>query len=296
MPIKPTQIRQVQGVYAPGPEHWVGDGFHVRTVFWPDRGAKALSPFLLLDHGATRHFDPTDIPRGVDEHPHRGFETVTFAFEGEVDHKDSAGGGGRIGPGDVQWMTAGSGVVHEEKHSRAFTETGGDFSMIQLWVNLPSKLKMTPPRYQALTDDLFPRIDLGVATARIIAGSLSEVQGPAKTHSPITVLDVMFTEKGEISIPLPAQWTTIAFCFEGEGWAGEDKQTIASRHFAIFSPEQGDTVMIGGHPGSRILLLAGQPLDEPVVAYGPFVMNTSEEIRQAMVDYQRGAIGQIVRQ
>ena len=174
--------RALQGVFAPGPEHWVGDGFYVKTVFWPQLDAQMLSPFLLLDHGARKHFDPSPWRRGVGEHPHRGFETVTFAYEGEVEHRDSAGGGGRIGPGDVQWMTAASGVVHEEKHSQAFSERGGDFEMVQLWVNLPADKKMSAPRYQPLLDREFPRLQLGAAEARLVAGE-SRRRGRARANA-----------------------------------------------------------------------------------------------------------------
>ena len=164
---KPERSR----VYSPqGPEHWVGDGFYVKTVFWPQLDAQMLSPFLLLDHAARKRFDPSPWRRGVGEHPHRGFETVTFAYEGEIEHRDSAGGGGRIGPGDVQWMTASSGIVHEEKHSQAFSERGGDFEMVQLWVNLPADKKMSEPRYQPLLDREFPRLQLGAAEARLVRG------------------------------------------------------------------------------------------------------------------------------
>ncbi len=293
----PTQTRTpraLQGVYPPGPEHWVGDGFYVKTVFWPQIDAQMLSPFLLLDHAARKRFDPSAFRRGVGEHPHRGFETVTFAYAGEVEHRDSAGGGGRIGPGDVQWMTAASGVVHEEKHSQAFSERGGDFEMVQLWVNLPADKKMSEPRYQPLLDREFPRVDLGVAEARLIAGEIGNARGPAKTHTPITVFDLRFHEKGTTEVELPNGWTTLVFPLEGDVSAGPNHEPIPSRHFGVFDRGDDGAVQLHADAGTRVLILAGRPLDEPVVAYGPFVMNTKEEIVQAFHDYQSGRMGRLL--
>ena len=289
-----TNPRALQGVYPPGPTHWVGDGFHVKTVFWPQLGAEMLSPFLLLDHAARRHFDPSPHRRGVGEHPHRGFETVTFAYEGEIEHRDSAGGGGRIGAGDVQWMTAASGIVHEEMHSQAFSERGGDFEMVQLWVNLPADRKMSAPRYQPLLDRAFPRLQLGAAEARLIAGALDGKRGPAKTHSPITVTDLRFREEGISGLALPTGWTTLVFPLEGNVLAGPDRTLIPSRHFGVFDRKDDGAVQLYAGPGARALVLAGEPLDEPVVAYGPFVMNTREEIVQAFRDYQGGRMGHLI--
>ena len=286
--------RALQGVYPPGPEHWVGDGFFVKTVFWPQLDAHMLSPFLLLDHAARKHFEPSPWRRGVGEHPHRGFETVTFAYEGEVEHRDSAGGGGRIGPGDVQWMTAASGVVHEEKHSQAFSERGGEFEMVQLWVNLPADKKMSEPRYQPILDREFPRVQLGAAEARLVAGGLRGHKGPAHTHTPISVFDLRFYEDGTSEFELPAGWTTLVFPLEGDVTAGADRQTIAPRHFGVFDRNDDGVVQLHGSKGARVLVLAGQPLNEPVVAYGPFVMNTREEIVQAFRDYQSGRMGHLL--
>jgi len=292
---KGTQTpRALQGVFPPGPEHWVGDGFYVKTVFWPQLDAQMLSPFLLLDHGARKHFDPSPRRRGVGEHPHRGFETVTFAYEGEVEHRDSAGGGGRIGPGDVQWMTAASGGVHEEKHSQAFSERGGDFEMVQLWVNLPADKKMSEPRYQPLLDREFPRLQLGAAEARLVAGNLGAETGPAQTHTPITTLDLRFHEDGTSELELPAGWTTLVFPLEGDVTAGPNRESIPSRHFGVFDRNDDGAVQLHASKGARVLVLAGEPLDEPVVAYGPFVMNTREEIAQAFRDYQSGSMGHLL--
>ena len=285
--------RALEGVLSPGPEHWVGDGFFVKTVFWPQMGAEMISPFLLLDHAAARTFDPSPWRRGVGEHPHRGFETVTFAYQGEVEHRDSAGGGGKIGPGDVQWMTAASGVVHEEKHSQEFSEAGGIFEMVQLWVNLPADKKMSEPRYQPLLDREFPRVDLGAAEGRIIAGSLDQETGPAKTHTPITVFDLRFHEDGPVSVDLPDGWTTLVFPLEGDVAAGPEREAIPARHFGVFDRNDTGPVQVHGKSGARVLVLAGEPLNEPVVAYGPFVMNTREEIVTAFSDYQSGRMGRL---
>ena len=227
------------------------------------------------------------------EHPHRGFETVTFAYQGEIEHRDSSGGGGRIGPGDVQWMTAAGGVVHEEKHSQSFSEEGGTFEMVQLWVNLPAALKMSAPRYQPLLDREFPRVDLGAAEARVIAGELGTDKGPAKTHTPISVLDLRFHEDGATELELPVGWTTLVFPLEGDVGAGPEREEIPSRHFGAFDREDDGPVQIHAKKDARALVLAGEPLGEPVVAYGPFVMNTREEIIAAFEDYQSGRMGRL---
>jgi redox-sensitive bicupin YhaK (pirin superfamily) len=288
------RARALQGVYPPGPEHWVGDGFFVKTVFWPQLDAQMLSPFLLLDHAARRRFEPSAWRRGVGEHPHRGFETVTFAYSGEIEHRDSAGGGGRIGPGDVQWMTAASGVVHEEKHSQAFSERGGEFEMVQLWVNLPAKVKMSAPRYQPLLDNEFPRLALGPAEARLIAGSLGAKTGPAKTHTPITAFDLRFGDEGTAEAELPKGWTTLVFPLAGDITAGPQRDPIPSRHFGVFDRGDDGVVQLHAAAGTRALVLAGEPITEPVFAYGPFVMNTREEIIQAFRDYESGKMGHLL--
>ena len=286
--------RGLQAVLPPGPEHWVGDGFYVKTVFWPQLGPALLSPFLLLDHAARKHFEPSPWRRGVGEHPHRGFETVTFAYQGEVEHRDSAGGGGRIGPGDVQWMTAASGVVHEETHSQAFSERGGDFEMVQLWVNLPAEKKMSEPRYQPILDREFPRLRLGAAEARLVAGHLGGKLGPARTHTPIAVFDLQFHEDGTSAFGLPAGWTTLVFPLDADLTAGTNRESIPSRHLGVFDREDDGPVELHANKGARVLVLAGEPIEEPVVAYGPFVMNTREQIGQAFRDYQSGKMGHLL--
>jgi redox-sensitive bicupin YhaK (pirin superfamily) len=289
VPGKPSE--RLIGVYPPGPEHWVGDGFFVRTVFHPQQGADLLSPFLLLDFSDPRHFEPASVRRGVGEHPHRGFETVTFAFEGEVEHRDSWGGGGLIGPGDVQWMTAASGVVHEEKHSQRLTREGGRFSMAQLWVNLPARKKMSAPGYQALRDADFPRVDVGAATGRLVAGQFGGHTGPASTHSPLLVTELIFHTDGAAEFSLPEGWNALAVTLQGEIHA--QSKAVPLGHLALFDPSVSADIVLKGRPGDRVLLLSGEPLDEPVVAHGPFVMNNWDEIRRAISDYERGLMGRL---
>ncbi len=269
----------------------MGDGFFVRTIFSPQDGADLLSPFLLLDFSPPRFFEPASIRRGVGEHPHRGFETVTFAFHGEVQHRDSAGGGGRIGPGDVQWMTAASGVVHEEKHSDRLTREGGLFSMAQLWVNLPANQKMSAPRYQPLLAQSFPDISLGPATGRLVAGELQGCIGPAQTMSPMCVMDVLFEEEGTARMEFPPGWNTLIVTLRGRIKVSDS--LVAPQHAAVLDPDVDGAVWVEGSPDAQILVLAGQPLREPVVSYGPFVMNSWTEIKQAVWDYEQGRMGRL---
>jgi redox-sensitive bicupin YhaK (pirin superfamily) len=291
--VSPTAARGVERVLASASQHWVGDGFHVRSVISPDGDPRVQSPFLLLDHAARRRFEPAKQRRGVGEHPHRGFETVTFAYRGEIEHRDSTGGGGIIGPGDVQWMTAAGGIVHEEKHSRRFTEQGGEMEMVQLWVNLPANVKMSQPGYQSLLDRDFPRQQLGAAEARLVAGELGNERGPARTHSPITIFDLQFTQDGVSEFVLPHGFTSLTFTLEGEVRVGADERPVLPGQLAVLERQASGPVRVHGAKGSRVLVLSGEPIAEPVAAYGPFVMNTREEITQAMRDYQTGKMGHL---
>jgi redox-sensitive bicupin YhaK (pirin superfamily) len=284
--------RALERVLASTSEHWVGDGFRVKSVISPNGDPRIQSPFLLLDHAARRSFEPATERRGVGEHPHRGFETVTFAYRGEIEHRDSAGGGGLIGPGDVQWMTAAGGIVHEEMHSQRFTEQGGELEMVQLWVNLPATSKRSEPGYQALLDQDFPRLSLGPARARLIAGSLEGARGPARTHTPITLFDLEFTQAGRAEFALPQGHTALVFALEGQLAVGADEQSVAPGQLAVLARE-GGAVHVLGAASARALVLSGEPIAEPVVSYGPFVMNTREEITQAMRDYQSGKMGHL---
>ena len=288
-----TASREVDRILTATSAHWVGNAFHVRSVISPDGDPRQQSPFLLLDHAAARSFAPSSEFRGVGEHPHRGFETVTFAYRGEVEHRDSAGGGGIIGPGDVQWMTAARGIVHEEKLSKRFNEQGGELEMVQLWVNLPAAAKLSTPGYQALLDKDFPRLTLGAAQARLIAGTLGDAHGPARTHSPITLFDLTFEQSGPAEFTLPSGHTSMTFTLEGQVAVGANERAVPAGSLALLARESAGTIRVRGEKGARVLVLSGAPLDEPVVSYGPFVMNTQEEIVQAVRDYQTGKMGHL---
>jgi len=272
--------------------HWVGDGFPVRTLFFYQDLGKQMSPFLMLDYAGPAEFSSTTERKGVGSHPHRGFETVTIVYEGEVAHKDSTGQGGIIGPGDVQWMTAGSGILHEEFHSEGFAKNGGTLNMVQLWVNLPAKLKMTKPGYQAILDKQIPAIHLtnGAGQARIIAGEFDGQQGPAHTFTPMNVIDLKL-KKGLISIPVPEGWNASLVVLKGRVEAG--KEVVAKDAQMLMFSNQGQDIQVNVLEDSTALLLSGEPIDEPIVGYGPFVMNTKEEIAQAMQDFNSGSFGRI---
>ena len=273
--------------------HWVGDGFPVRTVFSFDTLGYRISPFLLLDYAGPVEFAPTDNPRGVDEHPHRGFETVTIVYQGELEHRDSAGNHGKIGPGDVQWMTAASGVVHEEKHSREFTRLGGTLEMVQLWVNLPAELKMGPPAYQTILDRQIPTVSLpeGAGTVRVIAGEFEGVKGPANTSTPINLWDLRLKTYQRAEFKLPRGFTTGLFVLRGEVVLGGSER--AGEADLMLLTREGDRVHIEAREDATLLLLNGAAIDEPVAAYGPFVMNSKTEITQAIEDYHDGRLGRL---
>jgi redox-sensitive bicupin YhaK (pirin superfamily) len=270
--------------------HWVGNGFPVRTIFSVQTLGAHISPFLLLDYAGPAEFPPSDQPRGVGEHPHRGFETVTIVYQGQLEHRDSAGNHGKIGPGDVQWMTAASGVVHEEWHEQAFTRRGGVLEMVQLWVNLPAKHKMSPPRYQEILDRHIPVVNLDAAgTARVIAGAFREAKGPAQTFTPITLVDLRLKAGGRTQVVLPDGDTTLVLVLKGVARMN-GVETTGEAELAIFD-RAGDQFSVEATEDATLLLLSGTPIDEPVASYGPFVMNTQDEIRQAVKDYQSGRMG-----
>lgn len=277
--------------------HWVGDGFPVHGLFgYNGQGVAERSPFLLLDYAAPYPFSPNDGPRrGVGQHPHRGFETVTMVFSGELEHRDSTGAGGFIGPGDVQWMTAGSGIIHEEFHAPAFSASGGEFHVAQLWVNLPAASKMTPPRYQHLSAAAIPNIALPNAAGqlRLIAGHYAGQHGPAEVHSPMLVADVYLHAGHTVALPQPEGWGVTLVVFSGA--ASVNGQTAADKELFTLS-EHGTDLNIHATEDSHLLLLAGQPLAEPVFGYGPFVMNSRDEIVAAIDDYNQGRFGQVPAQ
>ncbi|MBL8756184.1 MAG: pirin family protein [Planctomycetes bacterium] len=273
--------------------HWVGDGFPVRT-FFSYAEPLPFSPFLLLDYAAPNTFAKGTKPRGVGPHPHRGFATVTLALQGEIAHRDSAGHGGTIGPGDVQWMTAARGVVHEELHSDRFTSDGGVLEMVQLWVNLPARAKMTPPSYQDLRADAIPTVALPgeAGSARVVAGTLLGATGPARTVTPVELWDVTLRAGRPTVLPFRQGHTTLLLVTRGEVVvAGED--VVPANALAVLDRFGTKLVLQAKGGDARVLVLGGEPIDEPVVGHGPFVMNTWPEIRQAVDDFQSGRMGRL---
>ncbi len=273
--------------------HWVGDGFPVRSLFSYQTHGKTLSPFLLLDYAGPLRFNPAQQPRGVGIHPHRGFETVTLVYQGEVAHRDSTGRGGIIGPGDVQWMTAASGILHEEFHSPAFTATGGEMEMVQLWVNLPAKDKMHAPGYQNILAQDIPQVTLAgdVGFLRVIAGSYEGRGGPAHTFSPLLVWDLRLRAGGESTLPLPEGWNAALVILHGDLQV-DNGQVAHSSNLVVLSAT-GESVQVSAPEGAVVLVLAGMPIDEPIVGLGPFVMNTQAEIHRAFDDFNSGRFGAI---
>ena len=271
--------------------HWVGDGFPVRSLFSYQGDAQAVTPFLLFDYAGPHMFEPNEeSPRGVGQHPHKGFETVTIVYDGEVSHRDSTGGGGTIGPGDVQWMTAGGGIIHEEFHSKGYSKTGGPFRMVQLWVNLPKKDKLTAPTYQAITSGQIPVVELDGAKARIIAGELGDATGPARTFTPINLWDVRVKADAEIELDLPDGHNTMIAVLSGH--VQIDGQGVGEAEIARLS-EAGSGVKVTADGDSMLLVLTGEPIRESVFGHGPFVMNTKAEIIEAINDFNAGRFGQI---
>lgn len=279
-------MKKLSRIYRGTETHWVGNGFPVSTIFSYNEQGSDISPFLLLDYAGPAEFSPSVTPHGVGLHPHRGFETVTIVYQGEVEHRDTAGNEGRIGPGDVQWMTAARGILHEEMHGRAFTEKGGTLEMVQLWVNLPAKDKMSAPRYQGILDRMIPAVKLGGGTARIIAGEYRGVEGPAKTFTPINLWNVRLKAGDRTELSLPDGFTTALFVLKGR-LLTNGAETIRKSELALFERE-GTGVNLEAEEDSTVLVLNGKPIEEPIVGHGPFVMNTREEIKQALADYHAG--------
>ena len=284
-------MKKIQRIVRNVVQHWVGDGFPVRSLFSYD-GGNEFDPFLLLDYAGPYKFPPSSGKRGVDVHPHKGFETVTILYQGELAHRDSSGGNGHLGPGDVQWMTAGIGIVHEEFHSDHFTKHGGILEMVQLWVNLSAKDKPTPPKYQDLRDAQFPRVELdgGAGIARVIAGQFADTRGSASTFSPLNVWDLQFIANADVELKVPAGHTTVLIAQSGNMTVNESP--MKEIELALFERD-GDSIKIQTEMESRVLVLTGEPLGEPVVGQGPFVMNSREEIHEAIRDYQAGKLGHL---
>ena len=285
-------MKTILGTYGNPNSHWVGDGFPVRTLFSHQTMGRHLSPFLMLDYAGPKHFAPTARRQGVGQHPHRGFETVTIVYQGELEHLDSTGGGGKIGPGDVQWMTAGAGILHEEVHSRAFAKTGGTLEMVQLWVNLPAKDKMTPPGYQGILANQIPSVELpeGAGHVRVIAGNYAGDAGPAHTFTPMDVWDVRLNAGRGATLTLPAGRTLALVVLRGQVRVNGDERVVSDAQLVLLGQE-GTDVRLDALSDATVLVLSGEPIDEPVVAYGPFVMNTTEEVREAVEDFNSGRFG-----
>lgn len=281
-------MKKVVGVYSAPSQHWVGDGFPVRSLFSYHSHGKTLSPFLLLDYAGPTDFAPSHQPRGVGQHPHRGFETVTIVYKGEIAHRDSTGQSGVIRSGDVQWMTAASGILHEEFHSEAFTQTGGAFEVVQLWVNLPAKDKMSAPGYQTILNEVIPKAPLpeGAGSVRVIAGDYNKHTGPARTFSPMNVWDIRLSAGAAVELPAAEDWNTAVVVLHGA--VQVNRQVSAREAQMVLFEREGDSLMLEANSDAVVLLLSGEPIDEPIVGHGPFVMNTREEIVQALNDFNSG--------
>ena len=285
--------KQIEMVLAPKQPHFVGDGFRVHNFIPSGYGLtmERMDPFIMLDYASRYHFPPTGKPKGVGVHPHRGFETVTIAYKGSVAHHDSAGGGGEIKEGDVQWMTAASGVLHKEYHAESFCATGGDFQMVQLWVNLPAKDKMSTPKYQAIENSNIPKIKVDGGVVEVIAGSYQAHQGAATTFTPVNMLNAKLTSGGSATFSFPANHNTCILVIEGEVILN-DTEDVPLDHLALFKNE-GESFTIKATQNSIVLILSGEPINEPIAAHGPFVMNTREQIIEAFQDYELGKFGEL---
>ena len=288
-------MKKISGLYSAPRPHWVGDGFPVRSLFSYNTPGRQLSPFLLLDHAGPAAFTPTEQRRGVGQHPHRGFETVTIVYKGEVEHRDSTGAGGTIGPGDVQWMTAAKGIIHEEFHSEAFARSGGALEMVQLWVNLPAKDKMADAGYQTILDSDIPTLPLAdnAGSLRLIAGEFDGVKGPARTFTAIDVWDMRLNAGRSVTLDLHAGRNTALVVLRGTVRINAT-EVAREGQLALFERD-GTQLRLESSDDAMVLLLSGEPIDEPIVGHGPFVMNTEQEIHQAFADYQSGQFGQMQR-
>lgn len=286
-------MKKVLGTYSSPRQHWVGDGFPVRTLFSYNTLGEQLSPFLMLDYAGPAEFTPTTTPRGVGQHPHRGFETVTIVYKGEVSHRDSSGGGGTIGPGDVQWMTAGGGIIHEEFHSPEYSKTGGEFEMVQLWVNLPAKDKMTPAHYQGILNAQIPVVELqnNAGQVRVIAGEFQANVGPAQTYSPINVWDVQLNAGKHVPFTVNEGHTLAIIVLKGTVQVNNSQ--IAREAQMVVLDQVGTEFTIEANTDAKFLILSGEPLNEPIAGYGPFVMNTPAQIDEAIADFNSGRFGTI---
>ena len=289
-----TTMKDLVGIYQPGSTHMVGDGFPVRNLFPSNDLDRDVSPFLMLDYAGPQYFAPTDHPRGVGEHPHRGFETVTIVYDGVLSHRDSTGSAGIIGPGDVQWMTAASGIVHEELHEQAFARKGGTLHAIQLWVNLPQASTMSAPGYQTILNTDIPAVDLeggGAGRVRVIAGSFRAHKGPARTFTPVELYDLQVNAGHRVQFSVPNAQNTSLFVLHGRAAVNESRDVGEAE--LVVCKRSGSEIVIEARQDSRLLLMSGAPIEEPIARYGPFVMNTRQELIQAVEDYQTGKMGHL---
>lgn len=291
--LKDTKLKEIEAIIKPPAPHYVGDGFYVHN-FFPSNyliDQKRMSPFFLFDYNAKMHFPPTEKQRGVGVHPHRGFETVTIAYHGKIAHHDSTGNSGIIGQGDVQWMTAGSGILHKEYHEKEYSQKGGLFQMCQLWVNLPSKHKMTPPKYQSLLHENMGKFNIANdgGIVNVIAGEYQGIKGPASTFTPMSVLDLRLNSNSEIDLDFPENYNTGLIVIEGSVLINDNKN-VDENNFVLFK-NVGSKINIKSKDNSIVLVLSGEPIDEEHVAYGPFVMSSWDEIEQAVHDFNNGKFG-----
>jgi len=286
-------MKKILGIHRSPHAHWVGDGFPVRSLFTYDNLASQISPFLLLDYAGPHTFTPTTERRGVGQHPHRGFETVTIVYQGELEHRDSTGAGGFIGPGDVQWMTAANGIIHEEFHSPAFARSGGMLEMVQLWVNLPARDKRAAAGYQTLLATDIPEVALGgdAGSLRVIAGGYQGHQGPARTFTPMDVWDMRLQAGSHLQLPVAAGRNAALVVLRGTVRVNGERD--AGPASLVLLERTGEDVLIEAREGASVLLLSGEPIDEPIVGYGPFVMNSQAEIAESFDDFHAGRFGQM---
>lgn len=289
------KTKNIEAIIAPTPPHYVGDGFRVHNFIPGSQGLsmQRMSPFIMLDYNSPYYFAPSDRPRGVGVHPHRGFETVTIAYKGKVAHHDSHGGKGVISEGDVQWMTAASGVLHKEYHEENFSKQGGDFQMVQLWVNLPAKDKMSAPKYQDIANHKIAKYTLSnnSGIVEVIAGEYNNVQGAASTFTPVHLFNVKLNKIGKADFSFPVDYNTALVVIEGNVKINGDK-TAPANHFVLFKND-GEYFEVETEEGAVVLIMSGEPINEPIAAQGPFVMNTREEIMQAIYDFNMGKFGHL---
>ncbi|ATA76229.1 putative Quercetin 2,3-dioxygenase [Capnocytophaga canimorsus] len=283
--------KHIEKIVRPGTPHFVGDGFRVHNFIPGTSSMERMDPFIMMDYNAPYVFPPSEIPKGVDVHPHKGFETVTIAYKGKVEHTDSAGGGGVIGEGDVQWMTAGNGILHKEFHETEWSKSGGIFHMMQLWVNLPAKYKTTPPKYQAIKNADIPKVPITDGEVAVIAGEYNGVKGAASTFSPIHMYNVRLQRGGKTTLSFPKHYTTTLVTVEGSIRVNEQEE-VAADHFVLFKND-GENFTLEATSDALILVLSGEPIAEPIAAYGPFVMNTRQELIQAFQDFEQGKFGEL---